>query len=46
MNAKAWMAKLLDTWETLPPYFITSSEKKTGRDEVLNYIGDILKEVK
>ncbi len=46
MNAKAWMAKLLDTWETLPPYFITSSEKKTGRDEVLDYIGDILKEVK
>ena len=46
MNAKAWMAKLLDTWEILPPYFITSSEKKTGRDEVLNYIGDILKEVK
>ena len=46
MNAKAWMAKLLDTWETLPLYFITSSEKKTGRDEVLNYIGDILKEVK
>ena len=45
MNAKAWMAKLLDTWETLPPYFITSSEKKTGRDEVLDYIGDILKEV-
>ena len=46
MNAKAWMNKLLDTWETLPPYFITSSEKKTGRDEVLDYIGDILKEVK
>ena len=46
MNAKAWMAKLLDTWETLPPYFITSSEKKTGRDEVLDYTGDILKEVK
>ena len=46
MNSKAWMAKLLDTWETLPPYFITSSEKKTGRDEVLDYIGDILKEVK
>ena len=46
MNAKAWMAKLLDTWETLPPYFITSSAKKTGRDEGLDYIGDILKEVK
>ena len=36
--AKAWMDALKDTWEELPPYFITSSEKKTGRDEVLNYI--------
>lgn len=45
-NAKAWMDKLLDTWETLPPYFITSAEKKTGKDEVLDYIEDILKELK
>ena len=40
------MDALLDTWETLPPYFITSSEKKTGKDEVLNYIDEILKEIK
>lgn len=46
MNAKAWMDKLLDTWETLPPYFITSAEKKTGRDEVLDYIDTVLKELK
>lgn len=45
-NAKQWMDALLDTWETLPPYFITSSEKKTGKDEVLNYIDEILKEIK
>lgn len=37
-NVKAYKTKLLETWEELPPYFITSSEKKTGRDEVLNYI--------
>ena len=30
-NAKAWMDALLDTWETLPPYFITSSSAKTGK---------------
>ena len=42
-NAKKWMNTLLDTWETLPPYFITSSEKKQGRDEVLNYIETINK---
>ena len=46
MNAKAWMDQLLDTWETLPPYFITSAEKRSGRDEVLDYIDSILKEVK
>ena len=45
MNAKAWMDQLLDTWETLPPYFITSAEKRSGRDEVLDYIDSILKEI-
>lgn len=37
-NALLWMKKLEDSWEELPPYFITSSEKKQGRDEVLDYI--------
>lgn len=40
-NAERWMESLRDTWETLPPYFITSSEKKTGRQEVIDYIGHI-----
>lgn len=40
-NAECWMESLRDTWETLPPYFITSSEKKTGRQEVIDYIGQI-----
>lgn len=29
---------LLETWEELPPVFMTSSEDKRGRDEILNYI--------
>jgi GTP-binding protein len=29
---------LLETWEELPQYFITSSETKQGREEVLNFI--------
>ena len=33
VNAKQWMDALLDTWETLPPYFITSSEKQRKRQE-------------
>ena len=44
-NADAWMKALLDSWEELPPYFITSSEKKTGRDEVLDYIEATMKEI-
>ena len=45
-NAAKWMNSLKEQWEELPPYFITSSEKKTGRDEVLDYIGNILNEIK
>ena len=43
MNAEKWMHALEDRWEALPPYFITSSEKKTGREEVLDYIDEINK---
>ena len=32
---------LKEQWEELPPYFITSAEKKTGREEVLDYIDSI-----
>ena len=45
MNADKWMRALEDRWEELPPYFITSSEKKLGRDEVLDYIEQINKEL-
>ncbi len=44
-NADAWMKALLDSWEELPPYFITSSEKKTGREEVLDYIEKVMTEI-
>lgn len=43
--ANAWMEKLRDRWEELPPYFITSSEKAIGRDEVLDYIESINNEL-
>lgn len=45
-NAAKWMNSLKEQWEELPPYFITSSDKKTGRDEVLDYIEQILKDIK
>ena len=40
-NATQWLDRLKDRWETLPPYYITSSEKKQGREELLNYIEEI-----
>ncbi len=40
-NVLLWMNTLKDAWEELPPYFITSSDKKSGRDEVLDYIEKI-----
>lgn len=42
-NVEDYKKKLLETWEELPPIFVTSSDKKTGREELLNYIEDILK---
>lgn len=44
-QAEAYMSKLEDTWEILPPYFISSAEKAYGRDEILDYIDQINKEV-
>ena len=40
-SVKSWMSKLEDRWEELPSYFITSAEKKTGREELLDYIDRI-----
>ncbi len=40
-NLDAYKAKLLDSWEELPPIFCTSSEKHQGREELLGYIEEI-----
>ena len=37
--------KLSETWEELPPIFLTSAEKRDGRDEVLDYIEKINEEL-
>jgi len=42
-NVEAYLEKLRETWEELPPYFVTSSEKRTGREELLDYIEKINK---
>lgn len=45
LNIQAYLEKLQEQWEELPPYFITSSEDRTGRNELLKYIAKINKEL-
>jgi GTP-binding protein len=42
-NVQQFKKAVLADWEELPPMLITSSEKKTGRDELLDFIDDALK---
>lgn len=41
-NIKHYLGELSKQWEELPPHFITSSETKQGREELLDYIDEIL----
>ena len=43
---EAYKQVLLETWEELPPIFVTSSEDGRGRDELLDYIAQINAEIK
>jgi GTP-binding protein len=42
-NRLHYEKELLTRWETLPPVFVTSARNKTGRDELLAFIGNALK---
>lgn len=42
-TAEKYLSHLKDDWEELPPYFITSATNKLGKDELLNYIDSINK---
>lgn len=37
---------LLEYWDELPPSFISSSETKAGRDEILDYIESVLQSIR
>jgi GTP-binding protein len=41
-NVDAFMQQLADQWEELPPHFVTSAVKKTGRNKLLEFIGQVL----
>ena len=40
-NIEGYKARLRQQWEELPPLFITSSEERLGREELLDYIDGI-----
>ncbi|MCL1943856.1 MAG: ribosome biogenesis GTP-binding protein YihA/YsxC [Candidatus Azobacteroides sp.] len=41
LNTTDYKNKLLETWEELPPVFFTSSLKKEGKEDILDYIDRI-----
>lgn len=40
-NVEAYKTRMLEIWEEMPVYFVTSSETGLGRDEVLDYIENL-----
>ncbi|MBR4534949.1 MAG: YihA family ribosome biogenesis GTP-binding protein [Bacteroidaceae bacterium] len=44
-NINSYLQRLSEQWEPLPPHFITSAETRLGREELLNYIEEINKEI-
>ncbi len=44
-NIKAYKTELLNTWEEMPPYFISSASSGLGKDEILNSIDETNKTV-
>ena len=45
MNINSYLRELRKQWEELPPYFISSSEDRIGRIDILNYIENINKSI-
>ena len=43
-SVEVYKARMLQDWEELPPMFATSSERGTGRDEILDFIEKCLQE--
>lgn len=40
-NVESYCNKLLETWECLPPVFVTSSTQGSGKEELLTYIDEL-----
>lgn len=40
-NIEKYKVRLMETWEELPPVFSSSAERRTGKEDILNYIEEI-----
>lgn len=45
-NIELYAEKMLETWEEMPPYFITSASNNSGRDELLAYIEQLNRDMR
>ena len=45
-NVKSFLEAMKKTWMFLPMHFVTSAVKKTGRDKLLKYIGEMNEELR
>ena len=43
-NVKDFLEEMRKTWQFLPAHFVSSAVKKSGRDKILSYIGEITQE--
>ena len=43
-NVKDFLEAMKKTWQFLPAHFVSSAVKKSGRDKILSYIGEITQE--
>lgn len=45
-NVKQFLQTMMQTWEELPPHFLTSTVKHLGKKEVLAFMDDVLEDYK
>jgi GTP-binding protein len=41
-HKKMFEARLSESWENLPPLFISSAEEQIGRDEIFGYVEEMM----
>ncbi|MDB5227670.1 MAG: YihA family ribosome biosis GTP-binding protein [Bacteroidota bacterium] len=41
-NIKSFRSKMLENWENIPPFILTSSEKNRGGKEIMSFIKEVM----